>query len=83
MLISAVNQAQSNLEKTRTYSELRAVNYYYQDHLIHLARVKNLIVTLFLAPDTNIELAREISTEVLVVFERLNGKIPEIRDNLH
>ena len=44
--------------QTKTYSSIRAVNYYYEDNLIHLAHAKNLMVTLFLHADTNIEIAK-------------------------
>jgi hypothetical protein len=40
--------------QTKTYSELRVVNFYYADHLIHLAHLKHLMITLFLRADTNI-----------------------------
>lgn len=41
------------------------------------------MVTLFLDSDTNIELAKEISTEVAIAFEKLNSKIPDIRQHCH
>ena len=37
------------------------------------------MVTLFLEGHTNIEIAKEISVEVAVAFEKLNAKIPDIR----
>jgi len=48
-----------------------------------MAHNKNLMVTLFLEVDTNIELAREISLEIGTAFEKLNAKIPEIKDHCH
>ena len=69
--------------QTKTYSEIRAVNYYYEENLIHLAHAKNLMLTLFLHPDTNIETAREISLEIVASFEKLNALIPEIKERCH
>jgi hypothetical protein len=57
------------------------VNFYYEEHLIHLAHVQHLIVTIFLTPNTSIHLAKEISTEVAIAYEKLNSKIPDIRQH--
>jgi hypothetical protein len=65
--------------QTKTYSQLRVVNFYYDDHLIHLVHANNLMITLFLSCSTNIQSAREISGGVALAFDKLNVKIPEIR----
>jgi hypothetical protein len=39
------------------------------------------MVTIFLDSHTNIELAKEISTDIAVAFEKLNAKIPDIRSH--
>ena len=80
------NSEQSSKSKyknrqTKTYSDIRTVNFYYQEYLIHLAHVKNIMVTIFLDSTTNIELAKEISTDIAVAFEKLNAKIPDIRSH--
>jgi hypothetical protein len=65
--------------QTKTYSQLTVANFYYDEYLIHLAHSKHLIITLFMSKDTNVELAREISSEALVAFEKLNAKVEDIR----
>lgn len=60
---------------------MKVVNFYYDEYLIHLSHNKHLIITLFMAKDTNVELAREISSEVLLAFEKLNAKVEDIRQH--
>ena len=62
-------------EQTKTYSQLRVVNLYYDEYLIHLAYKQHLIVTLIMLRNTPIELAREISADILNAHDRLNAKV--------
>jgi hypothetical protein len=39
------------------------------------------MVTIFLDSTTNIELAKEISNDIALAFEKLNAKIPDIRSH--
>jgi hypothetical protein len=72
-------QSKHTLSQTKTYSNLQVVNYYYEEHLIHLAHVQNLMITVFLAKNTSIFQAKDISSEVARAYEKLNAKIPDIR----
>jgi hypothetical protein len=65
--------------QTKAYSQITTVNFYYDEYLIHLAHAQHLIVTIFMAKDTNVDSAREISTELLHTFEKLNTKVEDIR----
>ena len=51
------------------------VNLYYDEYLIHLAYKQHLIVTLIMLRNTPIELAREISADILNAHDRLNAKV--------
>lgn len=40
--------------QTKAYSQMKVVNFYYDEYLIHLSHNKHLLITLFMAKDTNI-----------------------------
>ena len=78
MLISTLKQTNDNYHKVKDKKEAKIINYFYDQFLLHLSPVNNMMITIFMLPNSSLHQAKKISEELATVFRSIDVAIPNV-----
>lgn len=67
--------------QVHSLEKVHSVNFYYVDHLIHISHLRNIFIVLFMTENTHINNAKEIASDVLKAYDKLNAEIVQLKSN--